>query len=323
MDVNNKNAHSLEDNVESQKLASRVFEESKSTNKPEEGKLQLGPVPEYVQKSRSQIIDNIISNKTTGNGIEDQEISEITDSVIETRVSISIDEDQGISCSSYLTVFDKEVIDAVSTLAVSNQVMTSSMIYRVIVGKDETSQVGQAQKQRVEESMVRCSRCRVRIDLTENFIKDPQEDQSLIYSGQAISFTELCYKKGRGKAIYYKVLEMPPFFKFAESLGKLSVIPLKLLDTPVSKTENIISIQSFLLKEIENAKREKIEEVQIIWSSIYDAACLGGKKSTRSENTRTRVSVVKIIEFWMQENFIVRFDMSTRKYLKLYLSLSD
>lgn len=277
-----------------------------------------------VKKGRSNLIDDVISAPLPSDGdlqIENKELSEVTQSFVSSRVSLSFAtrEGNGVTCSRALTNFDREVIDAVASLAPISQIMTPAMIYRVITGKDEKAQVGPPQKKRVEESMERCLNCIVKINITEELGANRGKDEALSLVGPAITYEALVHEKGRGSTTYYKIAAMPPFYRFAEKLGKISVVPLQLLDTPVSKTDNTLAMQSYLLREIDYMKQMNENRVEVQWASLYEMARQEGKKESRTENKRTREIVCKILDFWIEKDFIRLYEVTTRCGLVILL----
>lgn len=297
-----------------------IFQDPRPLSEMKGGKCLTAPDVNEVSKGRVHIIDDIIASPSTEAGevsLKNDDFSEITNLPVETRMSLSYsrDESEIVSCSRVLTNFDREVIDAVATLATKTQIMTDAMIYRVIIGKGDSVVVSSNQKQRVAESMIRCSGCRVVIDITaqlESLPVDPNEE-SVRFAGNAINFISIEHKIKRGSTTYYKISEMPPFYLLAAKLGKISMIPLRLLDSPVSKTDNVIAMQSFLLREIDTMKRDESKEKVIHWNTIYQMAAQEGKGETRQEKQRTRDNIQRILDFWVKENFIKSYDSLPRQ----------
>lgn len=302
-----------------EEIVTEVFQDPTPITEIEKGRFKTHYIPEKVKKGRSQLIDDVIATPGEESGeiiVEDQELSELSKNIVSSRISLSFDnETDGIvSYSRALTNFDREVIDAVSSLAPSTQIMTASTIYRVITGKDESSPVNQGQRKRVEESMSRCARCQVTIDITSDVKNRPEfsgkEDEEFRYTGNAINSESIQHKVGRGTTTYYKILSMPPFYRFAEKLGKVSVIPLKLLDSPVSKTDATIAMQSYLLRELDSMKRDLLKTREIPWKNLYGMANQEGKKTSKTENQRTRTVVKDILDFWVDEMFLKSYHVA-------------
>lgn len=311
-------------------VVAEVFLDSTSTADIESGFYVSKPIPDNIKKGRSPLLDGIIHTRGTEvladtMLLEGEETSELTNKPVRSKISVSFynDNSEAITFSNVLTVFDREVIDAVSTLTEHNQIMTPAMIYRMITGKDESVRVVASQIQKVEQSMKRCSKCDVTIDITAKLkgaILDVKEGESLQYSDTAISFQTISHTDGGKTTTYYKIKSMPPFYKYAEQLGKISVIPLNLINSPVTKTDTVIAVQSYLIRSIDEAKKH--EKVQLIqeWEELFQAALLGGKKNSRDEKHRTKNTVVKILEYWVSEGFIKKFDSPPRqKELKIIL----
>lgn len=300
-------------------IVSEVFQDSSSLDMIRDKGYKADYLPEEVRKGRSSILDGVISQQQNEQGLillEDQEISEITQKMVSSRVSLTFDNDDNdtIQCSRHLTNFDREVIDAVSSLAPVTQIMSSSTIYRIIVGKGDDHPVSKSQKQRVEDSMERCANCRVTIDITSEIsdVEKPNEEE-LLFKGAAISFSVIQHKAKRGVNNYYKIYDMPPFFRLAERLGKVVIIPLHLIDTPVSKSDSIISMQSYLFREIDLMKNDSQKMKIISWPDLYELTYKEGKKPSKSENQRTRTSACAILDYWVEQKYIKSYQSNLKE----------
>lgn len=302
-------------------IVAEVFQDVQSIDSIKRDGYKPPGLPQKVKKGRSHLLDEVISTKTDIEGeilIEEKELSEVTQQLVSSRISLTFNnaENGSVTYSRVLSNFDREVIDAVSSLAAVTQIMTAATIYRVITGKDESSVVNKSQRKKVEDSMIRCASCNVTIDITSHLgLENLQENEKLEYTGAAITFTSIKHKVGRGSTVYYKIFEMPPFFKFAEKLGKVVIIPLKLLDSPVSKTDSIIAMQSFLLREIDSMKIDHKLPKQVRWEDLYQLAYQEGKQPSRHERMRTREIIQQILDFWKKEEFIQDYNSDLKTSL--------
>lgn len=298
-----------------QEVVAEVFQDSTFIERMNRGIFTPKPLPDEITKGRSRLIDEIISSPTDDNrvSVTNTELSEKTNSLVEARISLSFwnNENNLVKLSSQLSNFDREVIDAVASLAVRSQIISSAMIYRMITGKQESTKVVKAQTDRVDESMVRCSRCEVIIDITTELknisTRKISQDEQLQYKGAAISFEVIQHTQGRHKTSYYKINSMPPFHRFAEKMGKISVFPLSILDSPVTKTDPIIAVQSYLLRNIEESKRSGVFELEIFWIDVFDLTVKEGKSGNDSENNRTKKTIFKILNYWIEKNYIKHY----------------
>lgn len=263
---------------------------------------------EQVLKSRSQIVQDVMEHD------EDSiysEVSERTQRMVETKISVFFDEnpDLNLKFSKKFTAFDKEVIDAVSTLAQISEVMTSASIYRTITGKQEGQYVNPTQRAKVEESMEKCRTCIVTLSLLDGGkgVRYRGLDMKK-YRSSAIAFSNIETENKKSENItFYKILEIPILYRLADTLGKISVFPSVLLDTPVAKTESVIAVQSFLLKSIDLMQKNLTEERMILWTDIYQVS---GKENTKQYRSKTRDMSKKILQHWVGEGFIQNFLVS-------------
>lgn len=263
------------------------------------GELTAPKTAETVSKSRSQIVQEVLE------GEQEElftELSERTLRAVETKISVFFDENSGLDLkfSKKFTAFDKEVIDAVSTLAQISDVMTSASIYRTITGKQEGQYINPTQRARVEESMEKCRTCIVSLSM----------GGGTHYRSSAIAFSNLVTDNKKSESItYYKILEIPILYRLAETLGKISTFPSILLDTPVSKTESVIAVQSYLLKSIDLMQKNLTSDRLILWSEIYRVS---GKEDTKQYRSNTRELSKKILAHWVEQGFLLGYTIQSR-----------
>lgn len=313
--------------TEEESIAHEIFQDPTPFDEIQKGKYISNPLPEEVSKTRSQLMDNVIALTDTCEEkvvVENNEIIDFSEEKIITTLTLQFERENTPSssetasdarCSRILTCFDREVIDAVSTLAPFTQIMTSALIYNTIVGRAANHTVTAVQRKKVDESMLRCSRCEIIIDVTAEVEKKRKTNGAWKTWERAISYKAIEHKAARGVTVYYQILAMPPFYKYAESISKISKIPLRLINSPVVKTDSIIAAQSYLLREIEYRKKNNNGYHDFCWSDIYDICKMEGKEVDRQENNRTRKNISKILQYWIKEKFIVDFESFPRKNL--------
>lgn len=264
-----------------------------------------------VKKNNTNLLNEVISITAEEGGFEDHFLMEIDDV---TDLNIPITNKISLSHSSpkieKLTNFDKEVMDAVATLAPISNVISASTIFRLISGKT-TGVVNKEQREKVNASMERCKKYEIEIDLTSEYLEfSPKEKDSVEgvkYTGFLIYFSTINKMTKKGSNYYYKIMDMPTMFRWAESIGKVSTFPLILLDTPLQKTEAVIVVQGFLLREIDNMKKMVRESNFICWEQIYEVTNFS--HFTRQKKLRMREYVKIILEDWKEKGFIEDFSI--------------
>lgn len=287
-----------------------------------DGQFTLLPdIPDYIRKARGPVIDSVM-----GQGLAEQSAYLVDDTSevipdkplpIQTRVLLSYEGlDFNIQGKLKLTAFDREVIDAVASLAPKNDVITPAMIYRVMMGKKDYQYVTPQQEQRVIDSMTKCAYSKIQLDLTDLMEKDSpigrqlkKEGISASYSGNVISFEVVTINKGNKSINCYRILTEPAIIRYAASLGKISEFPIELLDTRINKTERNIIIQSFLLRNIDEMYRGERDSCFIDIHRFYEA--IEAENELKQHKARFRATAISILEDWVKKGFIK--DFSVRK----------
>lgn len=286
-------------------------------------------IPDEIKKNRSKLMDNVLNiDIMEGLNLENEETSELNTLPVKTKVLMSYDGYQGVEMQSFekLTNFDREVMDAISTLAPHMKVMSASDIFRVITGKQNEKFVTPQQRERIDQAMERCGRCMVEIDVTKQYLEKHagQKDNTkeIKFSGRLISYTKLTHRgTNRGVSTFYKILDMPPIFQLAESIGKVSLFPFYLLDTPAAKTESNIVVQSFLLRSIDEMKKNPFSSPHIPWDEIYEVAEID--LSVRQYKQKMRENVVKILDYWVSVQFIQGYSYTSRGSKQITIQIHD
>ncbi len=231
------------------------------------------PLPDEVKKDGTHIFNEVINISAEEMKAEEAVNIDLETSTLPVQNKMILSYEGDIA--EKLNNFDREVMDAVATLAPHTQVISSSTIYRIITGKQEGS-INIEHREKVDSSMERCGNYKISMDLTKQYLHaNPDEvgnTQAMTYSGRLISFEKVEKKAKNGSNTYYKILSIPPIFRLAESIGQVSRFPLTLLDTPIKKTDQIIAIQSFLLRSIDQMKKNPQLPNAIPWEVLYELA---------------------------------------------------
>ena len=238
-----------------------------------DAQLSLFEIADTVKKTRSIIVDDIMTREVSGTG-ETFLSSEYHDDLpiqIKARIMLSY-EGVDIKSKTELTPFDHEVVDAVATLALEgNEIVNTAAIYRVIAGRPKNQYVSPTQRERVMKSMEKCafSKLSITIGNYDEIAGQLRLPGEATFSGNLLSFEMIKQKTNRGMTDYFRILTIPALFRYAASVGKISAFPIEMLDTPVSKTEGIILMQSFLLRRIDAMNRKEISDCTIFWKDIF------------------------------------------------------
>jgi hypothetical protein len=289
----------------------------------------LSDIPEIIQKTRGPVIESIISapalEDITINDTYEKQASPLP---IHTRFLVQYPDFEadvnGRPIS--ITAFDREVIDAVTSLIPYNTFITPQMIYRLMMGKREYQAVTPQQVARVEESMRKCHMAEITIDITDIAEKESpigaqlkKDGLEARYSGHLIAFETVIVAARRGGerlVTHYKILTPPVIARYAQSIGKISYFPIELLDTNLNKTERIILLQSFLLRKIDEMHRGE-SSLTIETYDIYKS--VDGLDAGNTVKKRFRNAVEVILAHWIEKNYIKGYSIRwVGKVIKAY-----
>ena len=99
-----------------------------------------------------------------------------------------------------------------------------------------------------------------------------------------------------------------------------SAIDIKLLDTPVSKTNDIIVLQGFLLRKIEAMKSDRTADRNILYDDIYKILGINEPQKVKNQLQRIRKYMDTMLEYWKGEKYIT--DFIVNKKGKSYYSVT-
>lgn len=240
---------------------------------------------------------------------------------VRTRVSFSY-EGIDILTKRDFTLFDQEVHDAVVSLYLAeNKFISPAMVYRAMTGKTDAQYIHPQKLHEIEESIDKCIFSKLSIDATEAAAAYGYEEA--IYSGALLSAEKVSVHMGGNRVIAYRILTEPLLYRYAKTCKQVSAVDIKLLDTPLSKTNEIIILQGFLIRKIEAMKADRRYcSRSIMYDDIY--AALNLSKDQRVQLVRIRDVVEEILNYWITKNYIAHYEIvkSGKKYKEIIVCIN-
>lgn len=231
-----------------------------------------------------------------------------------TKVSIEFDELKDIQLSNRnITPYDREVHDAIVSLYIDgrNAYITPLMVFRTMTGQPQGKLTDKIFKD-ISESIERCSRTRVYIDATKEVdgkgysIEQPIFKENLIYT-RSISGTH------NGEAgEWIEIISTPVLYRYASSKNQIARMDIKLLNTPVNKSEETIILQGYLQRRILSMKGSNLSR-NILYETVYKQLDIkmASAASLRNKQSKIRDTIKNILEYWKEESFIKDFKENT------------
>jgi len=214
---------------------------------------------DFIQENAGAEVDVKVSRKGSKNEVK-------------TAVRIMLDGLKGLDIDQRITPFDMEVLNAITTLYVvaGNEYITCQMVYQALTG-DKKARATDKKRALINDSFTRLMYCKIEINSEAEKVAFkynilPRYDAPLIQA-ERLSNIEI----NGTKTDCIRLLQAPTLYRYANSKNQIARVPITLLNTPVSKTEETIVLQGFLIKRIEAIKSTKGRiSNNILYESIYE-----------------------------------------------------
>jgi hypothetical protein len=212
----------------------------------------------------------------------------------------------------WLTLFDREVLDAVHTLfKAGNKFVTVDQINRVMNGKSGEERATKAQADRINNSLTKMMYTQIIIDASQEAEFFGYErfyyDKSVIVGERG----EAVINGIKVAGIYIYALAL---LGYAENKNQIARVPLLVKNTPINKNENTQVLQGYLLRRV-NAIRvgalnnsilldTLLTELDIL--EIHEGALTSLEKKIRK---RAIDQSTTILDYWKQIDFIKDYEL--------------
>lgn len=207
-----------------------------------------------------------------------------------------------------LTAYDREVHDAIITLFVDggNEYITPQMIYQVMTGNPD-AYLEKKQAEAISESITKCMYSRLIIDASEE-AKEYGFD-SFKYDGNLISGERVTATLNGTVAECLRILRPPVLYEYANKKNHIGRFDIKLLNSPINKTEEIITLQGYLYRRILSMKGSSNLSKNIVYDTVYNQieVTAASDGALRKKKSKVRDQVKRVLDYWKQENFIAGY----------------
>lgn len=189
---------------------------------------------------------------------------------------LNFEELDGVKISRPLTIYDKRVFIAVANLVNEGQyILTPTMIDKAM---GATTKTNAADKEKILESLAALVRARVTIDNTTEAKLYGYERIKGDFPLLAASIVT-AYIDGQLTEGALQVAELPKLFQFSINREQVTTIPIKLLESPISKTKANMTLEDYLIKRISqmNNPKKKVPH-KILLSTLYEKCDIKERK---------------------------------------------
>ena len=99
------------------------------------------------------------------------------------------------------------------------------------------------------------------------------------------------------------LLREPPAMAFAKGRQQVTTIPMKLLQSPLSKTDMNLAVEDYLITRVAHVRRGRGQP-----RILYETVCAAAGVTDRKQKERVPERVKKILSYWVECSFITDFE---------------
>jgi len=233
---------------------------------------------------------------------------------ITTRAFIDFDELKGtIKTNTELTYYDREVYNAIVSLYLAdNYHITTRMIYQTMTGNPD-AMITQSHREAISESISKFMYGRIQIDASEE--KKMDGIDSFVYDGNLLHAERVTATLNGETIECLRILRAPTFYEYAERKGQIGRMPIRMLNSPINKTPEIIILQAYLARRIQGMKGpRKQQSPTILYDTIYEymEVKAATPEALRKKKTILRNHIKKILDYFVSEKWITGYTENRR-----------
>ena len=203
---------------------------------------------------------------------------------------VDFDELNGVKISRKLTAYDKLVWNTCVNLYVQegHKIITVEQIYKAMGNSSNPSAKIQAE---ILDTVETISRARVSIDTTE--------EHNLYPKYETVKAT-------------FQLLETPNLYTFAENRKQIACLPASILEVPVSKTKDNVTLLDYLIQRISRMKSDKKAPKNILIDTLLVHCGITDKSRKSRLLSKKNGTIKRILDHFAKEKFIQEYNVTDR-----------
>ena len=224
---------------------------------------------------------------------------------------VDFDELNGVKISRKLTAYDKLVWNTCVNLYVQegHKIITVEQIYKAMGNSSNPSAKIQAE---ILDTVETISRARVSIDTTEEHNLYPKYET--VKATFQLLPTVTCTAFARGQIVEnaIKILETPNLYTFAENRKQIACLPASILEVPVSKTKDNVTLLDYLIQRISRMKSDKKAPKNILIDTLLVHCGITDKSRKSRLLSKKNGTIKRILDHFAKEKFIQEYNVTDR-----------
>lgn len=204
-----------------------------------------------------------------------------------------------LKITKQLTTFDKRCyVAAASLFQAGNDIVSATQIYKMMGNKGRP---GDRDLQQINDSLTKMGTARVYLD-NQREIKTAKGYKHFRYDGPLLPFERLsAYINGQLSESAIHLFREPPLMSFARQRKQITTITRELLESPISKTEQNLRIDDYLIERIGHMKNPKSKTPRkMLYATIFDKCGITEKK----QKQRAPEKIKKYLTYYKKCGYI-------------------
>lgn len=217
-----------------------------------------------------------------------------------------LDKLPGLQITRGLTAFDKRLYMAAAAAGAAGNGYTS--LGRLHEAMGNTGKPSSGQLERIEQSLQKMGKAWITIQNPDEIaakMKYPQFE----YNGPLLPFEQVrALVNGQVTESAVHFFREPPLVTFARERKQITTVSRRLLESPISKTEDNLRIDDYLIDRIAQMKNNKKNPRKILLETLYTECAIKGKQKQRAPE-----KIKKYLDHYQKEKFIQGYSMDNEK----------
>lgn len=208
--------------------------------------------------------------------------------------------DPKLTITRNLTEWDKRVYIAVGSLFTGgNETMTINQIYTLM---GNTGNPNARTQKEINDSLTKMGTARLYLDNVKERNAGYKYPKAK-YDAPLLPFERLEVTNRGQTTTAIHLLREPPLLTFAKARKQCTTIDIKVLQSPISKTNNNLRIDDYLLERITHMKKNQALSRKILLSTIYEVC----KVTSKMQKSRTPEKIFCYLNHYQATGFIKGF----------------
>ena len=160
------------------------------------------------------------------------------------------------------------------------------------------------QVQKIYNAVSKMTGARISVDNTQE--ADSYKYPRFVYEGTLLPMERgAVIVNGQLADAAIHIFREPPLITFARKRMQITTVELKLLQSPVSKTDANLQIDDYLIERIAKAKNGKGKSCRILYKTLYERTSI----TTKKQRARAQEKIKRYLDHYKQCGFITGYSM--------------